>query len=99
MLRPGVSSVVSTGLSVRIPDGYVGMVVPNPRIVKDKNITIVSAPQLVLSSDDEELVVHVYHFGKGSGTTTQQISAGEEVARLLLVKSVDILWKILSRPL
>lgn len=86
-------SLVKTGLSVRIPTGYVGLLVPRSSLSK-KNIMLTNSCGIIDADYRGELLISLMYVNKDDTTDFdksinyvphQHISAGERIAQLLIV--------------
>lgn len=82
-LRFNLRKLVRTGLSVRIPTGYVGLLVPRSSLSK-KGIMLTNSCGIIDADYRGELLVSlICNFGAAG--TEARIEAGERIAQLLIV--------------
>ena len=81
-LEPGERAVIGTGLSVAIPAGYAGLVLPRSGLAARHGLTIVNAPGLVDSGYRGEVRVILLNTDRTESFTVEQ---GMRIAQLLLV--------------
>jgi dUTP pyrophosphatase len=79
-LWPGERVAVPTGLSVAIPDGWVGLVHPRSGLARRHGLTVANAPGTIDAGDRGEVQVLLVNLG----TEVVDIAAGDRVAQLLL---------------
>lgn len=78
--------MISTGLKVRIPDGYIGLILNSEADTK-AHIEIVGSPVILTPSiEEKEIFVNVKMLGYGY----KIYKMGDEVARLLLIKTKPV---------
>ncbi len=80
-LGPGERAIVRTGVSVTLPAGMVGLVLPRSRLAFEHGVTVVNAPGLVEPGYGGELGVILVNLG----TDVFVAEAGSLIAMLLLV--------------
>lgn len=81
-LPPGDRALVRTGISVAIPDGYAGLVLPRSGLAVRHGISLVNTPGLIDSGYRGEIKVPlINHDPRG----TFRIEAGTRIAQLVLV--------------
>lgn len=81
-LAPGQRVTVGTGLSVALPDGYAGFVVPRSGLAARHGITVVNAPGTVDAGYRGEIRVTLLNT---DSTEPYDIAVGDRIAQLLLV--------------
>lgn len=82
-LDPGERASVRTGISVEIPEGEAGLVLPRSGLAARHGIALVNAPGLIDSGYRGEVVVLLLNTDHDSAFT---ITAGDRIAQLVLVK-------------
>ncbi|NQX10163.1 dUTP diphosphatase [Microbacteriaceae bacterium VKM Ac-2855] len=82
VLGPGQRASVGTGVSVALPDGYVGFVVPRSGLAFKHGITIVNAPGTIDAGYRGEIRVALLNT---DASTPYTITAGDRIAQLILV--------------
>jgi dUTP pyrophosphatase len=87
VLWPGKRRLVSTGIAVEIPLGYVGLVHPRSGLAVKHGISIVNAPGTIDSGYRGEIMVNMINFGDSA----VNIKPGDRIAQLLIqaVEYVD----------
>lgn len=90
--RAGGQAVVHTGLVIKVPDGYAGLVLPRSGLSKNYSVTVLNGPGLIdsdycgaASGNEDEVMVLLINHSTGSSGKTLDIKAGDRVAQLLLV--------------
>jgi len=78
VLDPGRRALVSTGLAMRIPHGYAGLVLPVPHLAIDYGVTVLGAPGLVSRG---EVMVGLINHGSESFTVLPELC----IAQLMIV--------------
>jgi dUTP pyrophosphatase len=81
-LAPGARATIGTGVSIALPDGYVGFVVPRSGLAAKHGITIVNSPGTVDAGYRGEIRVTVLN------TDTEHpfsITVGDRIAQLIVV--------------
>jgi len=83
-LTPGERALVPTGISVAIPKGFAGFVLPRSGIAIKHGVTVVNAPGLIDSGYRGELKVGLINLGDGPFT----VSVGDRIAQLVVMAVV-----------
>ena len=83
-LPPGGRAVVRTGVSVAIPDGYAGLVLPRSGLAVRHGISLVNAPGLIDSGYRGEILVPVINHDREQ---TFAVEPGMRIAQLVLVRA------------
>ena len=79
-LAPGERRLVPTGLTVAIPEGHAGFVLPRSGLAMQKGVTVLNAPGLIDSGYRGELkVLLISHGAEAVG-----IERGERIAQLVI---------------
>ena len=86
-LRPGERAVVSTGLSVAIPEGYAGFVQPRSGLAARHGIAVVNSPGLIDAGYRGEIKVVLLNTDAEETFTAM---AGDRVAQLVVVPVPEI---------
>lgn len=79
-LGPGERKMVSTGISVAIPQGFEGQIRPRSGLAIQKGIGIVNAPGTIDSDYRGEIKVLLINFGEEPFT----IRNGERIAQMII---------------
>jgi len=82
VLEPGERATVGTGLSIAMPNGYVGFVVPRSGLAAKHGITIVNAPGTVDAGYRGELRVTLLNTDPRE---SYAIAAGDRIAQLIVM--------------
>jgi dUTP pyrophosphatase len=83
-LVPGARALVRTGLSVAIPEGYAGLVLPRSGLAWRHGISLVNAPGLIDSGYRGEIRVPLINHDR---VKTFLIERGARIAQLILVRA------------
>lgn len=83
-LRPGERLGVRTGVSVAIPDGYAGLVLPRSGLAVKHGISLVNAPGLIDSGYRGEILVPLINHDRGEAF---RVEPGMRIAQLVLVRA------------
>jgi dUTP pyrophosphatase len=81
-LGPGERATVGTGLSIALPDGYAGFVVPRSGLAARHGITIVNSPGTVDAGYRGEIRVTVLNTDR---ETPYSIAIGDRIAQLIVM--------------
>lgn len=79
-LLPGQPVLVSTGLAVAIPAGYVGLIHPRSGMAAKHGVTVLNAPGTIDSDYRGEVKVCLINHGK----ETHTIKPGDRIAQLVV---------------
>jgi dUTP pyrophosphatase len=82
VLAPGERATVGTGLSIALPNGYVGFVVPRSGLAAKHGITIVNSPGTVDAGYRGELRVTLLNT---DAHEPYAIAAGDRIAQLIVM--------------
>ena len=80
-LAPGARATVGTGVSLALPDGYVGFVVPRSGLAARHGITIVNSPGTVDAGYRGEIRVTLLNT---DSTQEYSIAIGDRIAQLIV---------------
>lgn len=80
----GHTLVMSTGVSIAIPEGYVGLVHPRSGLAASKQITVLNAPGTIDSGYRGEIKVILHNAGRQYVT----INPGDRIAQLVIQRYV-----------
>lgn len=83
VLEPGARALVGTGLSIALPDGYVGFVVPRSGLASKHGITIVNSPGTVDAGYRGELRVTLLNTDLHE---PYAIAVGDRIAQLIVME-------------
>jgi len=81
-LQPGHRATVGTGVSIALPDGYVGLVVPRSGLAAKHGITVVNSPGTVDAGYRGEIRVTLLNT---DATDPYSISPGDRIAQLIVM--------------
>ena len=81
VVGPGQRAVVSTGTSVALPDGYVGLVGPRSGLAARHGVTLVNSPGVIDAGYRGEIKVVILNTDSSEGFA---IEAGDRIAQLLI---------------
>ena len=83
-LAPGSRALVRTGISVAIPEGYAGLVLPRSGLAVRHGISLVNTPGLIDSGYRGEIQVPLINHDREE---TFRIEAGTRIAQLVLLRA------------
>ncbi|QIN81756.1 dUTP diphosphatase [Rubrobacter tropicus] len=83
-LRPGGRALVGTGISIAIPEGYAGLVLPRSGLAVKHGISLVNAPGLIDSGYRGEILVPLINHDRGKAF---RVEPGMRIAQLVLVRA------------
>jgi dUTP pyrophosphatase len=85
-LAPGSRATIGTGLSIALPEGFAGLVVPRSGLASKHGIGVLNAPGLVDSGYRGEVRVILHNHGMH----TFRVEPGMRIAQLVLVAVEDV---------
>ena len=85
---PGERAMVPTGLSVAIPDGHAGLVLPRSGLASRQGLTLANAPGLIDSGYRGEVTCALVNLDRDQAV---KIRRGDRIAQLVLVALPQIL--------
>jgi dUTP pyrophosphatase len=88
-LEPGRRALVGTGVSLAIPEGYAGLVLPRSGLAVRHGISLVNAPGLIDSGYRGEIRVPLINHDPEQ---TFRVETGMRIAQLVLVRAADALF-------
>ncbi|CAA9416541.1 Deoxyuridine 5'-triphosphate nucleotidohydrolase [uncultured Rubrobacteraceae bacterium] len=88
-LVPGGRALVRTGISVAIPEGYAGLVLPRSGLAVRHGISLVNTPGLIDSGYRGEIQVPLINHDR---VETFIIEEGARIAQLVLVRAAVALF-------
>ncbi len=88
VLKPGERSMVPTGLSVAIPEGYEIQVRPRSGLAAKHGLTCLNTPGTIDSDYRGEIKVILINLGQDAFT----IQRGERIAQLVLAPVTRLAW-------
>jgi dUTP pyrophosphatase len=87
LLAPGARALVPTGLSVAIPHGYAGFVVPRSGLASRHGVTCANAPGLIDAGYRGEIKVALVNLDPHESYV---VRAGDRIAQLVILATPDI---------
>ena len=84
-IPPGQRQLISTGVHVSIPPGYVGLVCPRSGLAHKQGLTVLNAPGIIDAGYTGEIKVNLYNAGHG----VSWVNAGERIAQLVITPIPD----------
>ena len=81
-LGPGERATVGTGVSIALPNGYVGLVVPRSGLAARHGITIVNSPGTVDAGYRGELRVTILNT---DSSESYSVAVGDRIAQLIVM--------------
>jgi dUTP pyrophosphatase len=88
-LAPGSRALVGTGISVAIPEGYAGLVLPRSGLAVRHGISLVNTPGLIDSGYRGEIRVPLINHDREETFLVEQ---GARIAQLVLVRAACALF-------
>jgi len=82
VLEPGQRATVGTGVSIALPDGYVGFVVPRSGLAMKHGITVVNSPGTVDAGYRGEIRVTILNTDSAA---PYEITVGDRIAQLIVM--------------
>lgn len=84
-LAPGERALVGTGVSIALPDGYGGFVMPRSGLAAKHGISVVNAPGTIDAGYRGEIKVILLNTDR---FTPFEITAGDRIAQLVIIPVV-----------
>lgn len=84
VLAPGKRALVRTGISIAIPDGYAGLVLPRSGLALRHGISLINAPGLIDSGYRGEILVPLVNHDREESFRVEE---GMRIAQLVLARS------------
>lgn len=85
IIPPGGRELVSTGVHVAIPPGYVGMICPRSGLAHKQGLTVLNAPGIIDAGYTGEIKVNLHN----TGDALQHVDAGDRIAQLVITPIPD----------
>ena len=85
-LPPGGRALVRTGISLAIPDGYAGLVLPRSGLAVRHGVAPVNTPGLIDSGYRGEIMVPLINHDREE---TFRVEKGMRIAQLVLVRAAE----------
>lgn len=82
LLEPGARAMVATGLSIAIPNGYAGLVLPRSGLAARFGVTCANSPGLIDAGYRGEVKVALVNLDP---TQSYTVNAGDRIAQLVIV--------------
>ena len=86
-LPPGGRALIRTGISVAIPDGYAGLVLPRSGLAMRHGVAPVNTPGLIDSGYRGEIMVPLINHDPEK---TFRVERGTRIAQLVLTRAEDV---------
>ena len=85
--------MMPTGISIAIPVGYAGFVLPRSGLALEHGISVVNAPGLIDSAYRGEVKVVLLNTDR---TTSYQVRRGDRIAQLVVQRVEEISWQVVT---
>lgn len=92
VLAPGARALVPTGISIAIPDGYAGLVLPRSGLAVKSGVTVINSPGLIDSGYRGEVRVGLVNHGDEPFS----IARGDRIAQLLITEVPEVEFVIVD---
>ena len=79
-INPGERRLVSTGVHVAIPPGYVGMICPRSGLAHKHGLTVLNAPGIIDAGYTGEIKVNLHN----TDCMAQYVDFGDRIAQLVI---------------
>jgi dUTP pyrophosphatase len=86
LLAPGARAMVATGLSIAIPEGYAGFVLPRSGLASRFGVTCANAPGLIDAGYRGEIKVALVNLDPVLSYT---VNPGDRIAQLVIMATPD----------
>jgi dUTP pyrophosphatase len=87
VVAPGERAMVPTGVSVAIPEGHAGLVLPRSGLASRSGLTLANAPGLIDAGYRGEVICAVVNLDR---ETPVAIAKGDRIAQLVIVAIPDV---------
>jgi dUTP pyrophosphatase len=84
---PGERAMIPTGVSVAIPEGHAGLVLPRSGLASRQGLTLANAPGLIDAGYRGEIVCAVMNLDRSEPVT---IAKGDRIAQLVIVALPEV---------
>ena len=84
---PGERAMIPTGVSVAIPEGHAGLVLPRSGLASRQGLTLANAPGLIDAGYRGEIVCAAVNLDRGEPVT---IAKGDRIAQLVIVALPEV---------
>lgn len=88
ILAPGAFAMIPTELSVAIPEGYAGLVLPRSGLAAKYGVTVLNSPGLIDPGYTGEIKVVLINLGHEEFV----VKNGDRVAQLMIVKTEQVMF-------
>lgn len=85
IILPGETHLIKTGISLEIPEGYVGLIYPRSGLATKKGLAPANKVGVIDSDYRGEIMVALFNHGKNS----QKIENGERVAQIVIAPYIQ----------
>jgi dUTP pyrophosphatase len=89
VLRPGARSLVPTGLTVALPQGYEAQVRPRSGLALKHGVTVLNAPGTIDADYRGEIGVILVNHGQEAFTVTR----GSRIAQMVIARCLRAEWR------
>ena len=89
-LKPFCRALVSTGISIALPEGYAGFVQPRSGLAAQSGVTVLNTPGLIDSHYRGEIKVILINLDPESSFT---VEPGDRIAQLVVQKVEHVAWR------
>lgn len=89
----GGNAPVRTGISVEIPSGYIGLIMPYQKLIFDNSVTVLNSPAIIQSEESknhEEIKIILINHSRGAMVRTLNVEPGNKIAELLILPVSEI---------
>ena len=87
VVAPGERAMVPTGVSVAIPEGHAGLVLPRSGLASKSGLTLANAPGLIDAGYRGEVICSVVNLDR---ETPVAIAKGDRIAQLVIVAIPEV---------
>ncbi len=87
----GGRALVATGISIAIPSGYGGFVLPRSGLAVNYGISVVNGPGLIDAAYRGEIKVILINTDP---TTDYEVTRGDRIAQLVIQRVESIAWQV-----
>ena len=84
-IPPGGRELISTGVHVSIPPGYVGMICPRSGLAHKHGLTVLNAPGIIDAGYTGEVKVNL----QNTDCMAQYVDFGDRIAQLVITPTPD----------
>lgn len=88
-LPPGERALVRTGISVAIPDGYAGLVLPRSGLAVKHGVSLVNTPGLIDSGYRGEIQIPLINHDRHE---TFEVEVGMRISQLVFVRAAEAIF-------